>query len=57
VEKDLKNSTPPARDDDVVEVNEASTSVGHVAPAQAPEVPPMLKKVRKLFFFASIYYA
>jgi hypothetical protein len=56
VEKALKNSSPPARDDDdVVEVDEASTSVGHVAPPQAPEVPPMFKKVRKLFFSVSIY--
>ena len=45
VKKALKNSSPPARDDDdVVEVDEASTSVGHVAPPQAPEVPPMFNK-------------
>ena len=43
MKKVLKNSTPPARDDDVMEVDKASTSVGHVAPAQAPEVPPMFK--------------
>jgi hypothetical protein len=55
VEKALKNSTPPARDDDVVEVDEASTSAGHVAPAQAPEVPPMFKKVSKQYFPVSMY--
>ena len=54
-EKAFKNSTPPARDDDVVEVDEDSTSMGHVSPTQAPEVPPMFKKVRKLFFSVSMY--
>jgi hypothetical protein len=55
VEKTLKNSIPPARGDDVVEVDEASTSVGCVAPAQAPKVPQIFKKVSKLFFSVSIY--
>ncbi len=55
VKQNLKNSTPVTRDDNVAEVEEASTSVGHVAPAQAPEVPPMFKKERKLFFPVYIY--
>jgi hypothetical protein len=55
VKKALKKSTSPARDDDVVEVDMASTSAGHVAPTQEPEVPPMFKKVRKLFSSVSMY--
>lgn len=50
VEKALKNSTPPAKEDDVVEVDVASTSAGPVAPTQAQEVPPMFKKVSFLSF-------
>ena len=46
VEKALKNSISPARHDNVAEVDEASTSVLHVATTQEPKVPPMLKKVR-----------
>ncbi len=45
VERALKNSTPPSRGDDAVEVDEASTSVEPVAPPRAPEVPSMFKKV------------
>ena len=54
IEKALKNSTPPLRDDDVVEVDVASTSSAPVAQPQAPEIPQTFKKVS---FYSQLYLA